>query len=375
VDIHNDILWIFGIQFFCKLFCKLFCKFFYKFFGKIEILNFIKLLFILIKNYQIMISEEEIRDTFYNMLMNHALNLSGEGSGVFDFSDKRVIESLIKSILLDIAESEHLITLSNKKVTMENVPIVYLNLFIALHRLREIVRQFTEKNTLTEYLDFDKQRDKQKIDHMVNQIIQEIERQQTFQPIIGKFIVFYKQCIQPSPIQSIEVNVREIRSTFYELMASEVLNKDHVTGKGLIPRSDLIDCEAYIFMGLSGLVICAVLEMSKDSHGIRLLNGGIVNEMNCPNEFKDLFVAVNGLKKIFNDLNPNPQIMRFLKICALQNESIEPQELTIYRIPQIMKVVSEINSISTQISRIDHFKQIINDVIGFCIGAMEDDFV
>jgi len=293
-----------------------------------------------------MISEEEIRDTFYNVLMEVALN--DNNLTVASLHNKEIINSLIMKVLTFICKThDDIKTYKNNIITNNNVPPIYSNLFVGLQELKLM---FASNNI----------NDAQ---NLMKHIIGQIQQQGTFDPLIKQFIKFYTECHSETKI-NVNVDVNTIRDTFYNLMVEQVLTDN------LIDKEDLESIEPYIFFALSSLVIVASIGYANDTTGIRLYNGAIVNENNCPNEFKSLFVTLIKLKKQFIDMKLNDDQIRLIKICSLQKNDLNmPTHLIKYKNNDIMRLVSVIVAIATDISKIPHFKSIIIKVIEFCVDA------
>lgn len=299
-----------------------------------------------------MIPEEEIRETFYNVLMEVAL--TDDNLTVANLQNREIIGGLIMKVLTFICKSSGDIkTYKNNIVTSNNVPPIYVNLFSALQELKLMFAA----NDLYNAQNYMK--------HVVGQI----QQQGTFDPLIKIFIKFYTECHNETAYNSASknnpiVDTNTIRDTFYNLMVEQVLTDN------LIDKEDLESVEPYIFFALSSLVIIASICYAHDTTGIRLYNGAIVNENNCPDEFKPLCVALIKLKKHFNNMKLNDDQIRLIKICSLQkNDSNVPTNLVKYQTNDLMKLVSMIVAIATDISKIPHFKSIIVKVIEFCIAA------
>ena len=147
-----------------------------------------------------MISEEEIRDTFYNVLMEVAL--ADNNLTVASLHNKEIINGLIMKVLTFICKThDDIKTYKNNIITNNNVPPIYSNLFVGLQELKLM---FASNNI----------NDAQ---NLMKHIIGQIQQQGTFDPLIKQFIKFYTECHSETKI-NVNVDVNTIRDTFYNLL-------------------------------------------------------------------------------------------------------------------------------------------------------------
>jgi hypothetical protein len=256
-------------------------------------------------------------------------------------SDNQDIDFLISKVLIRICQDRDFVTVRGNVVTENNVPRKYSGLFCALNELKSSNREGSRE--------------------ILNQILHQIKTQDTFGPIIERFRTFLNECKATVP-PSI-VSVEAIQTTFYNLMVEQVLTHNYIL------KDDLEQREAYIFLALSSLVIIASIEYSKNSTGILLCNGGVANLNNCPREYRELVGILFQLKSKFVGLSQDQIFL--ITLMSLQNSELTiPERLTQLQNTEIMSIVSDIVNISIKISQISHFKNIINNVIEFCIGAL-----
>lgn len=147
------------------------------------------------------------------------------------------------------------------------------------------------------------------------------------------------------------VTVDSIRFTFYNMMVCQVLENDIISNE---------DLSAYVILENS-------LDMSvKD--GIQLYNGGVVNESNCPDEYKALYVALMTIRKKICDAKLNKKQIEYMRLFASSNPDIViPHDLEQYSTYGIVAIVTVVKDLAIKISQIHNFKTIIDKVIAFCI--------
>jgi hypothetical protein len=296
-----------------------------------------------------LISGEDIRETFYNLMLDVALDHNMK----HQFADRMLVPSAIKNLVTEairlicrMATSEGFPTLRGGVVNSRNVPPEYAELFAGLERLRLI-------------------RDQVHSQMVLDKIISEVEKKGTFRDIIGRLISFYTESQREAKTQ---IDDNSIRETFYNIMVEELLINHS------IDENDLDDRDAYIYIAMSSQTILASALHSKNLGGIMLYNGSIVTEANCPEKYKVLFKQLIMIKDKLKLLNLNPDQLQLVKLYSMSNPRIIiPQQLEALKTPQLMSIVSIITNIAIEISKIRHFKEIIDDVVKFCLGALKQN--
>jgi hypothetical protein len=154
----------------------------------------------------------------------------------------------------------------------------------------------------------------------------------------------------------VPVTLEGIRETFYNIMVNQYLDT------GLIPKSDLEDCESYIFTALSAYVVYTIIITQRSIKGVQLCNGAIVTKTNCPPQLKQLFETLLQIKEEVEDMHFTTQEETHI----LQTVSSKQNTGSIVN-PHIATITGKITGIAIQISQISHFKQVIGDVINFLL--------
>ncbi|AYV78219.1 MAG: hypothetical protein Edafosvirus7_11 [Edafosvirus sp.] len=295
------------------------------------------------------ISEEEIRETLYNTMLEIALKYNKT-----DFTNQltknfetrqNALRKLISETIIEIcksAKSNGIPTIRNNTVTELNVHPNFVELFIGLNKLRQSKNQI-EYNTI--------------LSHMIIMI----EKKDIFKVIIEQFIKFYLESQKESKTVSVEL----IRATFYNMMVEQVLVGNTIN------KQALEDQESFIFYDLSAYVIIESILLSKKYNGILLQGNSIVIEETCPDEYKKFYKMLINLKNKMIEMKLNDDEMTLIKLNSSSNpEVVIPPELIKLKTPYIISLISIIKDMAIQISQIPYFRSIIDSVIKYCIDAM-----
>jgi hypothetical protein len=293
------------------------------------------------------ISEDEIRETFYNIMLDRVLEYKNvdEIKDNLKNNEKRmqVLKPLITHTISTMCHRKEgdkgFPTIRNNWITEKSVPDQFFQLFASLNLLTKMDNKQDYELTL------------QKI---INQIIQ----LGTFKQIIDKFTSFYIDA--QTEIKKEIINEDTIRLTFYNMMIDQLFNEK------IINIDDLKDRDPYIYIGMSSVVILSSVKYSKNSNGILLHNGSIVTLDKCPESYKSMFQQLILIKKMFADLKLTDDQIKLITLYSLTDPNVViPENLEELKTPALMKIVSTVTSISNQISQVAYFKQIIEDVIKF----------
>lgn len=295
------------------------------------------------------IPESEIRETIWNIMLEKALK---RDRNTLINSLKNVdtrptaIRSLVMETVTELSESgqgNSFMTMRNNKVTMENVPNSFKELFISLSVLKNYNSGYERGIVL-------------------NKIILESEKRDTFKSIIGDFIKFY---LESQTEKKEVVTIESIRETFYNMMVEKVLIG------GAIDKKTLQDMEGYIFYDLSAFVILDSVLENPHTDGIKLFNKSVVTAQNCPAEYTKFYVMLNVAKTKIKEMKlTNKQIELVKLLSSSDPDVVIPDELLVLKTSVIMQLVSVIKDMAIQISQVQSFKNIIDNVIAFCIDAL-----
>jgi hypothetical protein len=293
-----------------------------------------------------MISEEEIQETFYNVMINVALESKIEN---LDECIKPLMVRTLSSVcnsattihLADMSKSFGFVTLRGNIITRDNVSEEYKILFDSL------ITAMNNRTNSSVYV------------VILNKLIDEVIKKDTFSTIISNFKQFYTETNKEKDIQ---VSVEGIRDTFYNIMVDQYFLNMSVLKDGIENQ------DSYIFLCLSAYSITAILRLSVGTYGIKLCNGAVVTKSNCPNEYKTLFDKLFNLKQIFDELNPNEKTIELINMVTSSNPDIViSEEFMQLRTDSVNKIISYISGLSIEISKIKHFKEIIGEVLKFCL--------
>ena len=296
------------------------------------------------------INQDEIQETFYNVMIEITMDT---------INSKQIPNELIKSLmvktlanicdnvtyitLIDGTKSYGFKTLRNM-ITRDNVPEIYEDLF---NNLSGIIKHKSDNLTYISKL---------------NKLVDDIMTLGTFNEIIDKVEEFYKDMNTETNSNVSVVSVETIRETFYNIMVDQYFSNINMFS------DDVKTMESYIFICLSGYAITFILSQSRGVNGIKLYNGGIVTQQNCPREYIELFVILIELKKIFDKVNPNEEAIKLIcQTVSMKPNLVIDSILLEYKTPEINNIISRVSELSIKISRLEHFKNIIGNVLEFCL--------
>jgi len=295
--------------------------------------------------------DEDIQEIFYNMILETVMR-ADELHIAIDFDNPIFIKQIIKSILHNIVPNIYRIkSTSGILITSKNVSDEYKHMFKLIEDMHEqlISRSISGSTEQNKFY---------------GKIIEEISKRDTFNPMIKKVKVFYDEMNKSQDV-SIAITVDMIRDTFYNMMVENTILSGYFT------KDDLISREPYIFIGLTAYTIFDLLMLSRDCAGIKLLNNLIVTDATCPIELKDLCGIILKLKAIIYTRSLSHEQIQYIKVKILQNADLpDYHDISAKQIDEIIDIIPIITDISIDISRNDHFKAIIDEVIKFCIEAM-----
>jgi hypothetical protein len=300
------------------------------------------------------ITDEEIRETFYNLMLEVAIIRDLKNALQSEVTRSATIQSMIIGAIQTICEMSSVNgfpTMRGHLITSINVSPTYREMFAQLGQIRQIPNQERRNEAIT-------------------QLVRVVIQKDSFKSIIKDLVRFYLESAQE---KNQEVTIDTIRQTFYNLMVDEVFSSGDVNAEGrspLIRKEHLIDQDAFIFFALSGLTILSSVKSSLDNKGIWLQNGAIVTELNCPPSYQPLFKHLIQIKQKYKSLGVTPNQFQLIKICVVNDpDLVIPDQLKILQTPQLMSLVSTITDLAINISAIAHFKEVLNDVIKYCIDA------
>ncbi len=294
----------------------------------------------------ILISEEEIRETFYNLMLESAIN--NDLYEKLQSKPQESIKLMIKNAIIEICQmrtQQGFPTIRNNWITKDNTPVSFIEMFQYLELLTKM-----ERDSYTYCI-------------RLESIIDLIQRKNTFKGIIKSVVKFYTDSFKPNTCQ---VTDRSIRETFYNLMVTEILTND------IIKSEALRDRDPFIYIGMSSQAILSSILHCSEIEDIILQNGCAVTQYNCPENYKLLFRQLLSLKNFVKTLKLHNQEdkLKLIRLYSVTDPDIEiPDNLEKLKTPEIMKVVSIITSLAIQISSTDYFRSIIEDVIKFSIEA------
>jgi len=312
--------------------------------------------------------EERIRETFYNAMFDMANTAEW-----ITYDKLRMNQKACKGLI--ILTMVHVITLSKnypKKIVMfddsylttENCPDEFKELFDALVQLKLIIDNCSSDDivnvttlclnkldiTHTPYNNFNSNINiiSQKLLEFANTIYDK----QIFHVILERIAELFQS------MKTHTISEKLIRDTFYNMMVNEALEES-----SCITKDDLEMTEAFIFLDLTSFTTIAACVLSKSVNGIVLMDKSVVDMNNCPENYKELVKIILQVKPLVSQLNQN-QINSLKRICS-SNPNINADNST--KSSLLTMIAANINQISTKVSQRKTFKDIIMEVISFCI--------
>ncbi|AYV81065.1 MAG: hypothetical protein Harvfovirus15_9 [Harvfovirus sp.] len=290
------------------------------------------------------ISEEEIRETIYNVMLEIALKQEAkeviqsvrENKGEFLM---KLLTSTIQQICSSYAAGR-LHTIRGNKVTLANVHSNFRDLFINMEKIAKLDNQAEAIVSL------------RKIAYVISE-------DPIYKKLIGQFLNFYMESQKARPMM---ITVDMIRETFYNMMAEQVIIKKNVR------VAALVDMDSYVFLDLTAFVILDVVCTSVNYKGILLHNQAIVTDTNCPAEYKNFYMMASKLKaELVNLTKEEVELVRVFASSDPEKKYSADQERK--KSKKIVTLVTIIKDMAIQISQNENFRQVINDVIKFSIEA------
>lgn len=149
---------------------------------------------------------------------------------------------------------------------------------------------------------------------------------------------------------------KQFKNTFYNAMKTECIFDM------MIDNDDLMDRDPYIYLSLPSFGIMGMTECEDElsKSGIRLYEGRMIRSNECPKDYKIIFDTVIDIRDCVKKLDQNQRLLVKYKLVP---EKTIPEDLENLLTPEIIEIVSIINSASIEISRLEFFKEDIENVI------------
>lgn len=298
------------------------------------------------------VSEEVIKETFFNVMATLALSKPELRSG---FNDLQGHACLATYTLLEVIEKsgkiETIKLIRDVELSEINCPENYRELSKAIFGFKKIAKELSKEQ-------FSK----------IKELILHPEFQGDLRPLANRMFLVGKEISQRPLFQELIKNVENfcnsgvtedvIYNTFYQLMAEQTLIL------GIIPKEDLQSQEPYIYTALSSHTILEAMVRSRDlKNGVWLIENRVVTLENCPDKYKELAKLLLILKDRINVLSAEQ--VKMIKYSSVEDIEI-PDDLLKLKTPELMSIATTINSAATTISQFKTFQEIIDKVIKFC---------
>ena len=311
--------------------------------------------------------EERIRETFYNAMFDMANSAEWITYNKLKLNQKAckglIILTMINVITLSKNYPDKIVMFDKSHLTTQNCPDEFKDLFGALVQLKKILDTCSNNDivniTAICLNKLDIVHTNNTFNTTINAVAQkllefanEIYNKQIFHVILERIAELFQS------MKTNTVSEKLIRDTFYNMMVNEALEMT-----SFITKDDLEMVEAFIFLDLTAFTTISACVISKNTNGIVLMDKSTVDMNNCPENYKDLVKIILQVKPLVSQLNHN-QISSLKRICS-SNPNINDDNTV--KSSLLTMIASNINQISTKVSQRKTFKDIIMEVINFCI--------
>lgn len=291
-----------------------------------------------------MISDEEIRETFYNIFLDIMMscNLNELQDKLSNFRSRaNLIRQLTVKTLYrlhgSLTADKSIATFRRNLVNRYNVPFKFSFVFNIIEN-KELFKNI----------------------YQIEKLADEINEIELFQNIINDVIIFY---LDSQRTMNCDVNEHIIIETFYNIMIYQLLEPE-----SKITKEDIENQEPYIYFALAAGTIIGILESSKECSGMRILNNAIVTNDNCPAMYIPLFSNIKELKEQYDTFND--ETSKIIKIICSNDSNKLSKEIEDKKTPVIMQFISKVNNIAIEITRLTRFKNIIDSVLTFSLNML-----
>lgn len=311
--------------------------------------------------------KERIRETFYNIMYDIALDSNWVTYEKLHTNSKTCKGLIILTIIeiLNISKNfpNEIILFDSTHLTSINCPSEFKELFGSLIQLKKVTDVCSESDSILIKIScMHKLNITLTTEIFTNYILASSQRLMDFANVIYEKQIFHEILAKIADLfQSVKTNTiseKLIRDTFYNMMVNEALETSEYVSK-----SDLENAEAFIFLDLSAFTIITECNISKNINGLGLMDGSILNIHNCPDTYKEFAEILLKIKPMVCNLNQS-QITALKKICS-SNPSINCPDKEKTAI--LTNVAANVTQIATKVSQRSTFKDIIVNVINFCI--------
>ncbi len=321
------------------------------------------------------ISVQDVRDTFYNLMVVVALRMEA--------MDSKMLRSIIGLTIIEAIENSKDVAgirlVTGKVATIGCCPQLFRPLLqLIISNKERLTKLQPEELARLKGLVYRQEAD---INAQLTTLSQEIlilagsiESDPNFQELKDSLIDFVESAKSAAPRNNAPIESRDVtqeqlegvtemavQQAFYELMA------EHAATSGLIKKEDLESQESYIFYALSYHAIIEAMLQSKDLKGAIALPGNKALTLeNCPAAYRSLAEAIFQLKSVVCRFSDDE--IAVLK--AHDHPDIVLEEaLEALKTPELVTVAASLWRMAQEISELQTFKAIISQVIAFIADA------
>lgn len=306
------------------------------------------------------LTDQEVRDTFYN-IMAEMVALDAKLLPTLESDQGKVAlttQTLIRSMEQSSRFQGQIQLLNGKLLTLDNCPDTFKSLAAGILAIKE--------------------GNDPKRDAKAKVLARKICEREEFRRLIGDVMKFCKESLGQMKVEQLREPSAEslrgvtealVRKTFYEIMATHAMLTGCVTHESVSSR------ESFIYISLSYHALIDVIVQSRDiKRGVALLDNKVMTIENSPAKYSKLAPVIFSLKDKVLKLTGDELIA--LKSVSVEDEASKlSPELAKLKTKELMVLAQAIIDVAIEISRLDTFKEIIEQVITFIDSGKAPDAV
>ena len=300
----------------------------------------------------------EVQEFFYNGIVLDILNDGLLTQSNFQVLSVVAAHGVIDNLLQGSARYPDAVVLhTGRKITSENCPRIYRDLFNALFKIKSIFGT----------------REAERDIHQLAMTILNTSMVKEKIPFVMEFITSSRAVgpvaqthaatvVQALPVhEPTAITAQQIRDSFYNEMKIQL---DKAVTEGLMSRDDIGTPEAYIFLALPALTILETIKRSKHCNGILIPPNILLTKNNCEKTegFDKLFEKIIAKKPAFSTLSSDE--LTLIKYMCLAKDAPLPAHLLRFKTETVTSCVGAINSAAYMITQRAYFKRMIGHIIG-----------
>ena len=319
---------------------------------------------------------DRLRETFYNLLVDEALKLTDFSQFLTADGQASCVQGALLEMLLIGRDSMAgaVMTFGGGIRPEEHCPDALQDLLPAFAAAQKVLQGFHKALSGSDLrmlfsapdgelvmLDGDTQAAVKGLRGHLAKFSQLVMQKPAFALKIKKAEQFVKEAIgqcrvvlDAATLEKSTVDVEDVRSTFYNVMAELALEP------GLFPSADLRDQEVYVYLGLPACTLLEVIERSADLKGAVWLQGNHPMTLdNCPKEYEAFAQVLFPLKEAVLKLSKAERKV-LQRVCIGDPERPVPHHQSTVVIGSL---ASKLNSVATQVTQMKSFKELVPEIL------------